>query len=374
VTGSRTIAVNASIIGERPTGLGFYALQLIRALDELGEHLIVHTSRPEAIVARQVTAHRITAAVRPERGAAGHLARFIWTQVELRRRVRRDRPRLLLNLMPEGLLFSSTPQIVVVHDLLPVLYAGEYPRLRYYFHYCLPAILSRSQGIIVISESTRRDVLRFYPRVAPENVHVVLPGYDAERFFPTGPGSLDADPPYAFYAGNVMPHKNLLRLVEAFAAVARVRSGRLVIRGWGRQAHVRALRDRIVALGVASRVDWQPYAPDAELVTLYRGARMLVLPSLYEGFGLTALEAMACGTPVVASLASAVQEVVGDAAVLVDPLDVSDIAEAMLRVFGDDALAARLRQRGRARAAFFSWEKAARAVQDVIEAVLNRPA
>jgi glycosyltransferase involved in cell wall biosynthesis len=173
--------------------------------------------------------------------------------------------------------------------------------------------------------------------------------------------------PYALYVGNVLPHKNLVRLVEAFAVVARRVPCRLVLRGWGRPVHVEPLRERIAALGLEGCLDWQPYAPAEELPRLYRGARMLVLTSLHEGFGLTALEATACGTPVVTSNTSSLPEVVGDAALVIDPLDVDALADAMTRLFTDDRLADDLRQRGLARAALFSWERTGRAVQAVID-------
>ena len=121
------------------------------------------------------------------------------------------------------------------------------------------------------------------------------------------------------------------------------------------------LRDRIGALGLESRVDWRPYAPDEELLALYRGARALVLPSLHEGFGLTALEAMACGTPVVAADVSSIPEVVGDAAVLVDPLDPASIAAGLCRVLTEDGLCKDLRERGLERAGRFSWAATGRA-------------
>jgi glycosyltransferase involved in cell wall biosynthesis len=174
------------------------------------------------------------------------------------------------------------------------------------------------------------------------------------------------------FVGNVMPHKNLARLVEAFAHVRARRPLRLVIRGSGRPAHVAALRARIDALGIRQHVDWQAWASDDELLALYRSARMLVLPSLYEGFGLPALEAMACGTPVVASKAASLPEVVGDAAVLVDPEDVASIADGMARLSGDDALAKELRRRGPARARLFSWEQTGRKVQAILRAVGGR--
>jgi glycosyltransferase involved in cell wall biosynthesis len=366
----KRIAVNASIVGERPTGLGFYALYLITALDELGELLSVYTSRPDLVAARRATVTPIPASVRPERGTLGHLRRLIWTQTGLRQIVRRERPRLLLNMMPEGLVRSPAPQVTIVHDLLPLLYPAEYPRQQHYFRHLVPAVLRHSNAIIVISESTRRDLVRFYPEVSPDTVHVVLSGYDARRFPPETEHTAAAVP-YALYVGNILPHKNLHVLVEAFAIAARQIPGRLVIRGSGRSVHVRALRDRIAKLGLWPRVEWESYASPEELARLYQQASMLLLPSLHEGFGLTALEAMACGTPVITSNTSSLPEVVGDAALLVDPLDTQALADAVLSLFTDQGLARELSARGRRRAGEFSWDKTGRAVQAVIHRVLG---
>ena len=368
------IAVNASIVGERPTGLGFYALYLITALDELGELLCVFTSRPDLVAARHATVAPVPAAVRPERGARGHLRRLLWTQTGLRRLVRRERPKLLLNMMPEGLVRPPVPQVTIVHDLLPLLYPEEYPRQQHYFRHFVPAVLRHSRAVIAISESTRRDLVRFYPEIVPDRVHVVLSGYDARRFSQERAHAPSDESPYALYVGNVMPHKNLHRLVEAFAIAARQIPGRLVIRGAGRGLHVRALRARIADLGLWPRVEWESYASADELARLYQHAAMLLLPSLHEGFGLTALEAMACGTPVITSNTSSLPEVVGDAAVLIDPLDTEALAHTIVRVFTDSDLAQALSERGRRRAGLFSWDRTGRAVQSVLHRVLAETA
>jgi glycosyltransferase involved in cell wall biosynthesis len=365
------VAVNASVVGERPTGLGIYAINAIQALAALGERLVVYTSRPEAIAAPGAEVRRITTAVRPERGARGHLSRLLWVQAGLRSRLRQDRPDVLLSLTPDGLLLPPVPQITTVHDLLPLYYPREYPRQQYYFRYYVPAVLKRSRAVITISEASRREIIRAY-RVPPEKVHVALCGYDPRRFNPYGPAfDTTGWDQYALYVGNVMPHKNLERLVDAFAAVARRQPGRLVIRGWGKRRPVEALRARIARHGLESRVDWQQYADDGELPRLYRGARMLLLPSLAEGFGLTALEAMACGTPVITSNTSSLPEVVGDAGLLVDPYDVAAIAEAMARLFSDDRLAKELRERGLTRAPGFTWEQVGRPIQRAVRQALG---
>src|SRR5439155_17905973 len=164
----------------------------------------------------------------------GHLARLVWIETALRWHVRRARPAVLLNLMPEGLLASPVPQVTMVHDVLPLHYPEEYPRQQYYFRHYVPGVLAASRRVMISSESTRRDIENFYPRIPAERVSVVPLGYDTRRFTP-GAAPPPSVPPYALYLGNVIPHKNLGRLVDAFAAQRARPDARLVIRGWGRR-------------------------------------------------------------------------------------------------------------------------------------------
>ena len=367
-TGLSPIAVNAAVIGPRPTGLGLYALSLIKALGQLGrERLLVYSSRPELVDGPGLDVRSIAWALGPEGGARSHLARLVWTQIALRARLRREGAGLLLNAMPEGLLRPALPQVTMIHDVVPLLYPADYPKQQGYFRRYVRAVLRASRAVVVSSASTRRDLLSVFPELDADRLHVVLGGCDTQRFTADGPAAAPGETPYALCVGNVMPHKNLERLLEAFARARRSAAFHLVIRGSGKRRRVDAVRRRIEALGIAPFVDWQAYVPADELVRLYRGARVLVVPSLHEGFGLTALEAMACGTPVVASDRSSLPEVVGDAGLLVDPLDVGALADAIVRVVGDDRLAKDLRERGLARAAAFSWESTARGVHDVMD-------
>jgi glycosyltransferase involved in cell wall biosynthesis len=368
----RRIAVNGAIIGRWPTGLAVYALGVIRALAALREEVVVFTSRADAVTGQAVRIYAAPAAARPEYGAAGHLIRLLWTQTGLRAGVRKTRSDVIFNPLPEGVLRPTVPQVTTVLDLLPLRYPEEYPRQQYYFRHYVPAVLRSSRAIVTISESTRRDVMVFYPQVSPDQMHLAPPGYDAERFSPDGPVAEGLGRPYVLYVGNIMPHKNLVRLVEAFAKARRQVPARLVIRGNGHARHVESVRRSIETQGLGADVDWKPYAPAEELPPLYRGARALLLPSLYEGFGMTALEAMACGTPVIASQTSSLPEVVGDAGLLIDPLDTSALAKAIVRVLSDDVLARTLRTRGLARVAAFSWERTGRAVQRALDTALGR--
>lgn len=370
------VAVNASILGERPTGLGVYTLSLVRALDELLDDLIVYTSTPEVLAPGRRRVRAISPSVRPERHMMGHARRNLWIQTALRTSLRRERADVLLNTVPEGLIAPTLPQVTVVHDLLPLRYPEEYPRQQYYFRFLVPRVLRASRLVLADSASTRRDLLQAYD-LAPERIRVVPAGHDEQLFHPAprrAPAAGGPEVPYLLYVGNLLPHKNIMRLLDAFTLVARRAPCRLIIRGEGHPGFVGEILERLGTMEARDRVEIQSYASPTQLGDLYRGARLLVLPSLWEGFGLTALEAMACGTPVVASDCSSIPEVVGDAALVVDPTDVVDLADAMYKLLTSDALHAELARRGLERARAFSWRGTAQAVAAALHDALASPA
>jgi glycosyltransferase involved in cell wall biosynthesis len=365
------IAINASIVGGNPTGLGIYSINLIRALDRLRDDFIVYTSSSEAFQGLRARIQRVPAAVRPDFGMRGHLVRILWLQSMLRVGVRRAGLRALLNTMPEGIAGLGIPQVTVVHDLLPLRFPPEYPRQQYYFRYFVPRILRTSRVVVTDSESTCRDVVDHYG-VRPTKLRVVYPGYDPAVFARNGdgPSLRPSGEPYFLYVGNLLPHKNVFRLLDAFAIVRRRRPCQLVIRGEGRPSYVRALRDRVETLGLGDAVTFLSYVDERSLCNLYTGAACFVLPSLGEGFGLTILEAMACGTAVVAASASSLPEVAGDAALMVDPYDGVSLADAMYRVLTDDGLQKGLRQRGLERVGSFSWRSTAETISTLLDDTL----
>jgi glycosyltransferase involved in cell wall biosynthesis len=180
---------------------------------------------------------------------------------------------------------------------------------------------------------------------------------------------------FVLYAGNIKPHKNLERLVAAFSQLKQ-RSGcedlKLLIIG-DETSRYGALRRSVEAAGVRQDVRFFGFVPERTLAALYRLASVFAFPSLYEGFGLPPLEAMACGTPVVTSRLSSLPEVVGDAAVLVDPYSVADIAAGLARILEDAELRKHLVAAGRQRAHHFSWERSVRAVHAGYLRVLGAP-
>jgi len=196
--------------------------------------------------------------------------------------------------------------------------------------------------------------------VSEERISVIPLGYDADVFspIPSGEGRSEqpSPRPYLLHVGQAYPHKNLQRLIRAFAQVAPLHPDlKLVLAGKPHPTETPRLRQLILELGLEGRVECRAYVPFATLPELYRGALALVYPSLWEGFGLPVLEAMACGTPVITSLGSGTEEVAEGAALLVDPTDTAGLAQALRDLLENRPLREQLRAQGLQRARRFSW-------------------
>src|SRR4051794_35293048 len=240
---------------------------------------------------------------------------------------------------------SRVPLVVTVHDLALLRHPWAFPRwTRLYGPRAAPRVLRAARRVIAVSEFTRRELVELL-RVPEERIRVVPNAVDA-RFVPAGPRE---DGRYVLAVGTLEPRKNLARVVEAARRVS-VELRVAGEAGWG----------DVVADGAG--VSWLGFVPDDELARLYRGALCVVYPSLYEGFGIPVLEAMACGVPVVTSRGSAMAELADGAAVLVDPLDPAAIAEGIVRAERERD---ELRRRGLERARAFSWRAVAEATVDV---------
>jgi glycosyltransferase involved in cell wall biosynthesis len=263
--------------------------------------------------------------------------------------------------------------VVTIHDCIHLLFPEYLPnRLAYrYAKLMMGSAVRRSSIVFTVSEASRRDILQFYPDADPERLQVVPNAIDETLLADPGEEEMERVREryqirgrFVLYAGNIKPHKNLERLITAFG-ILKERPGhedvKLLIIG-DEVNKYGALRRTVEAAGVRQDVRFFGFVPVGTLGALYRLADAFAFPSLYEGFGLPPLEAMACGTPVVTSRISSLPEVVGDAAVLVDPYQVEDIAQGLERVLGDAALRADLVARGRARVQQFSWERSARAI------------
>jgi glycosyltransferase involved in cell wall biosynthesis len=289
----------------------------------------------------------------------------------------RERIELMHSMASTAPLWGRFRRVVTVHDLIYARFPEAHAGLRDKgMRVLVPGAVRRSDRVIADSQSTREDLVTLLG-VAAERIDVV----------PLGLGTVRRDAPLAevdvrarFGLGErpvllslsaKRPHKNLLALLGALAQIAPADRPVLVIPGYP-TAHEAELRARAQALELASDVRFPAWVSEAELEGLWSIARAFVFPSLYEGFGLPVLEAMARGVPVASSNASSLPEVAGEAALLFEPRDESAIAQALRRVMGDEALRERLRALGLARAREFTWERTARLTLDSYGRALRR--
>lgn len=250
--------------------------------------------------------------------------------------------------------WTSCPSISTIHDAIPFHFPPSRFGASTYLSFMTRRALRKSVRVLTVSEAAKRSIVETFA-TDPGRIVVTPNGIDALFFEETSPAS-DLGR-YFLYAGNDKPHKNVERLIEAFAGIGD-RSVRLVLAGAAFE-HFRDVQG-VVRAGFVSI---------ERLAALYRGALALVMPSLEEGFGLPVAEAMACGTAVIASDIPALVEVAGDAALYCDPLSAEGITAAMERIAGDGALRAELASRGRARAARFTWQRCAELTREVYRSV-----
>jgi glycosyltransferase involved in cell wall biosynthesis len=236
----------------------------------------------------------------------------------------------------------------------------------------------RATRVLTVSESSKRDILRFVD-IPADKIDVIYNSYDERFAVEPHPDQVvrvreryQLHDEFVLYAGNVKPHKNLERLIEAFHLVHKRGLGHLKLVLIGDEiSKYMALRRAVHRHQLHQYVRFLGYMPEETLAVMYRLAGAFVFPSLYEGFGLPPLEAMASGTPVVTSNLSSLPEVTGDAALLVDPYDPHAIADGIYQVVTDRGLSCDLRRKGLARARQFSWEQSVRRVREIYEQVAH---
>lgn len=308
--------------------------------------------------------------VRPRWSTTAPLKRIAWEQLAAPFALQRDQVDLLHAMAFVSPLISPCPTVITVLDLGFLHYPEAFKRgKRAYLQWMTYLSVKRARRVIAISENTRRDIIARYG-VPPERVKTVYCGVD-QRFQPLPGKEIAAfrrrkglPERLILFLGTIEPRKNVASLIAAYArllerAPAKTADLALVIagaKGW----FYDDILAQIEALGLAQRVLMPGYVRETEKPMWYNAATCFCYPSLYEGFGLPPLEAMACGIPVVTSDRSSLPEVVGDAAQMVSPLDIEALTAALHRLIADPSLCAEYAQRGRTQAKRFSWEQAAR--------------
>lgn len=266
------------------------------------------------------------------------------------------------------------PYVVTIHDCIHLRFPQYLPN-RAALHYAramMRIAARRAARVLTVSQASKDDILH-YLKVPPDKVEVIYNALDERLAIVPTPDDVarvrerfQLTSPFVLYTGNIKPHKNIDRLIEAFSILRRsgIDDVKLLIIGDDISKYPN-LRRLVHRFQLHQQVRFLGFVPEETLAVLYRLASLFVFPSLYEGFGLPPLEAMAAGVPVVTSNVSSLPEVVGDAALLIDPMDAGAIADAMGRVLGDPRLSAELVRRGRERIKAFSWERSVARIRQV---------
>jgi glycosyltransferase involved in cell wall biosynthesis len=351
------VAFDISAIDEQPSGVGNYTLELLLHLMNAGERheylLLSNRGSYPVRLPAQCTDYILPPRVR---------SRMLWMQCVLPLHLRQLQPQLCHYTNSIGPLLSPCPYVLTIHDMTLSLLPRFHPWRKQLFVRPIVALAARRAArVITVSEHARRDIIRLL-HLPPEQV-VVTYEAAAPEFRPAPANEIarvraayGIKGPYLLYVGTIEPRKNLLRLVRAWYSLYRRRriAQQLVIvgaHGW----HNSALYREIAAIDAGDALRFTNYVPQPDLPALYSGADAFAFPSLYEGFGLPVVEAMACGTPTLISNAAALVEVADNAALCCDPLNVETIAAALEQLLSDAALRDELRQRGLQRADSLSW-------------------
>jgi glycosyltransferase involved in cell wall biosynthesis len=354
------IGINAHLLsreaGYRRAGIHQYIAQVLRHLPQDGGEYVIFTRHSEDWL------DQVGTVFRSRWPTENRLARIAWEQVAWPWLAARNQIDLLHSMAFVTPWLSRCPAVVTVFDLSFMHFPEAFPRAqRSYLTSQTARSLRRARRVITISESGRQDVHRFFD-VPLAKIDVVYPGVDV-AYRPLPPADLatfrerqDLADRFILHVGTLQPRKNILALIEAFALAAPPDVILVLVGGKGWLFE--EIFGRVAALGLQDRVRFTGYVPDEELPLWYNTASALAFPSLYEGFGMPVVEAMACGTPVVAADSSSLPEAVGDAGLLFDPQNVAELGDRITAVLHDSDLAATIREKGFVHAQTFSWERA----------------
>jgi alpha-1,3-rhamnosyl/mannosyltransferase len=363
------------------SGVGQYTLQLAKGLEDLlgpgnifwfGKKAVQNSSAPShnknSLVADQIR-YTLKNHLRKLPGLTTGL--YSWRNSRFKSHVRQLKPSLYHETKYVPFHFDQGPTLVTIYDLSFVRHPEWHPadRVKYFERYCLKK-LPQADAILTISEFSKREIMGLL-NLPPDKITVTLLGVD--RIFTPGRQRVPGLPErYILSLGNLEPRKNLPVLVHAYASLPGDLQERypLVIAG-AKAWHHHELNSTLSSLERKGKIILTGYIPQGVLPNLYKNASLFVYPSLYEGFGLPVLEAMASGVPVITSNTTSLPEVVGDAGLLVDPQNVDALREGISRLLVDDTLRRDISGKGLERARLFSWEKCSRETLAVYERVIG---
>jgi glycosyltransferase involved in cell wall biosynthesis len=364
------IGVNATACGNRYNGIATFNEFLIDGLCATAHDVFVYSSAKDIEEIGAITFRQTPESLSFSGSRWANLKRFLWLQTSLPSLLRRDGVQLLITPSVEGLLWPQIPQIITVHDLMPLRYIEENPRQYYYYRYVLPRVLASTDLILTVSEFSRQELIKTY-NIPPDHIAVTSTGIRPELFEPdrNGQGRVE-DTPYFLFVGTFSPRKNLKTIVRAFAEIAAVVPEQLVVVAYP-DRWKNEIVDLAAVLNVSSRLTYRSGLTNQQMMTLYRNATALILVSEYEGLGAPPLEAMAVRTPVIVSDSTSLAEVAGGAGLNVPCADVHAVSSAMRVVSTQPDVRDRLREQGRRRAEKYHRARCITVLNHALEPLLQ---
>lgn len=367
------IGLTTSTIDGNRVGIGTYSYNLVKNLtkiDKKNEYILIHQCHTNDNIYKENKELIIPYPRIP-------LKKTIGDNIILARKLRKHDFDIVHDLSQVSPFLFSSPfkKILTIHDLIPILF----PETCWFIHvflqkHVLPLTLKNVDVIITVSKNTKQDVIKYLK--FPENkIKVVYLGVNEKFNLLKNKNDIvkkyGINFPFILYVGTLEPRKNIPTLIKAFYKIKK--NGmkyKLVIVG-GKGWKYQEIYETIKKVNLQKEVIFTGYVPDEDLPKLYNAADLFVFPSLYEGFGLPPLEAMACGCPVITSNTSSLPEVIGDAGMMVDPYDVDELAKAMNNVLSDEELREDMIKKGLERVKQFSWEKTAKETKKVYEGIME---
>ncbi|WOD36911.1 glycosyltransferase family 1 protein [Nodosilinea sp. E11] len=352
---SENLCINLSFLLDNPTGISTYALNILPYLKDLKPNLLTHQSFAG------YTCHPIPKDLTAKQGIRGHINRIFWMQFKVQQICTKIKANLFFSPLPEAPLNSRHKTIITVHDLIPLRFPRLSPALTYYYRYYVPLVLNQASHILCNSVTTANEVMHRFGISANKITPTPL-ACNTQHFIPLNLPSKN----YFLYFGRHSPYKNIHRLITAFSKLPKSSDVELWVAGPYDYRYTRALQHYVQDLDLESSIKFLDYVSYKQLPILINEAIAVIFPSLWEGFGLPVIESMACGTPVIASNIAAFPETVGDAAILVNPLNIDEIFDAIKIVMNEEQTRSVLRAQGLLRVKKFSWEKTGRATNEIL--------
>ena len=354
----KNIGLSGLLIHRFPSGLSRYSYEIIkRILFDPHVNSVAYSTSDDLKIEFQESVYNKVPELNLPAGFKSNFTRLSWQQTILRYLFYQHNIQLYYSPIPEGMLFPSVPQVITIHDLLPLNHPDLLPRWVAYYKYYLPLLIKHSVSVVCVSEFTKQEVLSTFPKTDASKLIVIHGGFDTDKFYARTENIIFQQyklKDYLLCVGEGRPYKNIESILKAIAL--NKNGPELVVIGKFNETEKNKLVQLSESLKITKKIHWLGYVNDELLPHFYSEALAFIFPSLYEGFGLPIIESMACGCPTLSSDRASLLEIGGNAAHFFNPLDIEDISSSIKKIGEDKEYRSNLHHLGLKRAKLFSWD------------------